>query len=444
MSSADSPQVRGGLTPRAVESQSMLIRNRMKLHISAAVCVAVVFACASPALSAVKPDLIVLLPRGDLLDEYVVTGETWLNVSTMRIIDGKVATLPQSSVLRVNYGDIPDAYDLAMVNRKRSRWRTASANLEQVLKEYDAGEDRPWIKQYALYHLAECRRILAEPAGDTAALQDASDVYARLLREVPDTKFKHDAMLAVARCAMKIAEITKDRDERAAAAGKARAAYAALAEAAAGDFEAEEHAKARELWLRRARLGETSVNCLTAENADAMKKAAGQLRALAAEARRVDEVALGALIRASWCELAATRMEGGDDAESVKDAGELIKRILASDISDAARDRLVVAAYFVMGGHYYERALATARDDPAREERLDEAALSYLRIVILYPATAGAEAENLNALCRTALMMKERGEFRLARELLEIMGRRYAESDLWQKLGSKMLSEMPG
>ena len=417
-------------------------KNRKQFYVTVAVCVAAFWAGAASAWSAVEPDIVVL-KQGDSSREYVVTGETWRDVQVLRIADGRKSTLPQAGVARVDYSDVPERYSLAITNIGRSRWLAAAADLEQALKNYDSGKNRSWIRQYALYHLAECRRVLAELAADTAALREAADTYAQLLRDVPDTKFKHAAMLAGARCALKIAEMTEDEEARATAAKEAEAAYTALARAAAGDFKGEEYAKAREIWQRRARLGRAALDCILAGGAEEMRKAAGEARGLASGADS-SETGMEAMIWACRCELAAGRMDGTDDASALETTRQVIKGIVASVRDENARNRLLVLAYSVIGGHYYELMNETARDDPARRNYGDEAALAYLRVALLYPSTSGAEAECQDAIYRTALIMRERGEFRLAGKLLLIMKQKYADSALWKNTGSKMLAELPG
>jgi hypothetical protein len=78
--------------------------------------------------------------------------------------------------------------------------------------------------------------------------------------------------------------------------------------------------------------------------------------------------------------------------------------------------------------------------DPARRNLYYEAALAYLRVVMLYPSAAGAEAQCQFAFYRAALIMKELGEVYLVKRLLAEMGEKFGESDFWKNTASKMTS----
>ncbi len=101
--------------------------------------------------------------------------------------------------------------------------------------------------------------------------------------------------------------------------------------------------------------------------------------------------------------------------------------------------RLLVQAYSALGDHYFSRVQALAAGDPSRKNLYYEAALAYLRIVMLYPVVSGAEAQCQSAFYSAAVIMKELGEVYLAKSLLETMGEKFGESDFWKNTASKLM-----
>jgi hypothetical protein len=102
---------------------------------------------------------------------------------------------------------------------------------------------------------------------------------------------------------------------------------------------------------------------------------------------------------------------------------------------------LLVKSYSALGDNYFARAQALPLDKPERKNLDSEAALSYLRITLMYPLTPGAEAQCQNAFYRSILIMKEMGEVYLAKNLYAAMGEKFSESDFWKNTASKMLTQ---
>jgi tetratricopeptide (TPR) repeat protein len=120
-------------------------------------------------------------------------------------------------------------YGLAVAHARRGELAKARRLLEGVLRT--AGPDQPGV---AGYLLADCiLRQLAQDGGDgtgaaaRAMLRQAADLLDGFVNEQPDTPQTPDALMLLAECDERLAEVG-GRDERAASLGSARAAYERL------------------------------------------------------------------------------------------------------------------------------------------------------------------------------------------------------------------------
>jgi len=397
--------------------------------------------CWSVALAADSPQTdAIVLTDGTSIKDCVVTDETWREALAYRPSDSTEVKLPQSGIDHVEFSAMPLLYKIGRTNLEQGRWQTAVDSFTQVLAD-ESAKSKPWVKQYALYNVAESRRVLAELAGDASALRKAADAYAKLLQEVPETKFKHDALLAIARCAEEQAALAGTADEKAAAITRAEDAYRNFDEACKKDLTDPSFAAALALRAGQAKIGALSLKYLSAASADDFSKLAAEFRALAGEAGEPEEIALQANLWAAKCDLAAGGEGNANAPAAVKAIEDQIEKIAASNIADAKQQVMLVDAYSALGGHYFALAQMQLADKPERKDLEAKAALAYLRIALLYPLTPGAEAQCQNAFYRAILIMKERGEVYLTKNLYAAMGETFAESDFWKNTASKMLTQ---
>jgi hypothetical protein len=429
--------------------KSMTMRRLVPIVL--AILCAALFSGAARAEDPAQTDTI-FLTDGTSVKDYVVTDENWREVQAYRPSDGQTVTLPETTVERVEFNSPPLLYSVGLAALKQSRWQTAADSFAQALAD-ETAKPRPWVKQYALYNIAQCRRILAELAGDPAAFDKAVEAYSTLLKEVPETKFKHDALLAIARCAEEQAALAANPDDKTAAIKRAEEAYGNFEQTCKKDFADAAFAGTLALRDGQAQIGALLLKYLSAASAEDFTKLAGEFRALAAEAGAPQEIALEANLRAALCDLAAATRSSiepraaGDESHaadgpaSVKEVEDAIGKIAASGISEAAQQAMLVEAYSALGDHYFTLAQAQQQDHPERRELDSMAALAYLRIVLMYPAAPGAEALCQHAFYRAVLIMQEMGEVYLAKNLHAEMGQRFAESDFWKNTASKMLTQ---
>ena len=382
----------------------------------------------------------IVLKDGTSMRDCVVMDENWREVQAYRPADGQKVTLPQANVERIDFGAAPLLYRVAQTSLEQGRWQTAADTLAQVLND-ESAKSKPWVKQYVLYDIAESRRVLAELAGDAAALQKVADAYAKLLQEVPETKFKHEALLAVARCAEEQAALAATADEKAAAVKRAEDAYRNFDETCKKDFTDAAFAAALALRAGQAQIGALSLKYQAAAGAENLAKLAAEFRALAGEAGRPEEIVLEANLWATKCDLVAADKSGADATGAVGELRAQMDKIAASGVSQGVQEMLLVKSYSALGDHYFARAQALPLDKPERKNLDSEAALSYLRITLMYPLTPGAEAQCQNAFYRSILIMKEMGEVYLAKNLYAAMGEKFSESDFWKNTASKMLTQ---
>lgn len=390
--------------------------------------------------SPTQTDTIVLRDGGTITD-CVVMDEDWREVTAYRPSDSQTVTFPRKDVEQIEFNTAPLLYRVAMTDMSKGRWRNAADTLAQVAGDAEAVKAKPWVKQHALYGIAEARRVLAELGGDSAALGKAAEDYSRLLREAPETRFKHDALLALARCAAEQAAFAGGAEEKAAAVKRAEEAFTNYEETCKKDFADAAFAAALAERLDEARLGRLELKYSGAAGADDLAKIGGEFGAIAGEAGKGEEIALEAGVWAGKCALDAADKSGADATGAVGELGALIDKIAASGLEQGARERLFVQAYLALGGHYYERAQALTAGDPNRRNVLYDSALAYLRIALLYPLAAGAERECQDAFYRAVLIMKELGEVRLAKSLLGAMGEKFEQSDFWKNTASTMMGE---
>jgi len=405
-------------------------------------CVVLLAACflgAGAAEDATQTDTIVLRD-GTSVQDCIVIDEDWRTVQGYRPADGQKVTYQQASVEKIDYRTAPLLYKVAQTNLQQGKWSTAIETLGQVLADEGAVKGKPWVKQYALYNIAESRRLLAELAGDAGGLRKAAEAYSSLLQGVPETKFKHEALYGRARCVAQEAALLPAGDEKTAAIQRAGEAYRGFEEACKKDLADAAFAASLQLYLGQGQLGEISLKYITASKADELTVLAGEFRKFAGGAGLPGEIALEANLWAARCDLAAADKGGADAGAAVKAVEAQIGKIAASNASQDTEERLLVQAYSALGEHFFSRVQALPAGDPARRNLYYEAALAYLRVVMLYPSAAGAEAQCQFAFYRAALIMKELGEVYLVKRLLAEMGEKFGESDFWKNTASKMTS----
>lgn len=107
------------------------------------------------------------------------------------VVKAKVAGTPQTyqteRILEVVHDAFPPAYEDAQKAEKRLDYVAAAAGYARVAESARAGD---WVKQYALFHAAECLRHADD-------LQGARAAYDRLLKEFPKSRFYPHAKLGL-------------------------------------------------------------------------------------------------------------------------------------------------------------------------------------------------------------------------------------------------------
>ncbi len=128
-----------------------------------------------------RADTIKLRTRA--IDDVEVVEETATAVRYR--IRGSLQEEPAENVVEVIYTRRPIGYDEAMAAFKRGEYARASEALKKLAEMRDA-----WVRQYAIFHLAEARRHLGDLAG-------AAEWYRKLLADFPNARFAPWARLGL-------------------------------------------------------------------------------------------------------------------------------------------------------------------------------------------------------------------------------------------------------
>ncbi len=165
---------------------------------SAVLAAALVAVAVSSAFAAEKKDLIVTTD-GKSKEVTAVLEENFVHLKY------RTGTTEQkmkiSEVKQVLYYDAPDDFSAAMGLFGSKKYEEALPGFE---KSKDAAGVRDWIKQYCLFHMAECLRRMGKI--NKQNLRTAIDRYGELLAQVPGTKFLCEAMYYIGECAAGLGE----------------------------------------------------------------------------------------------------------------------------------------------------------------------------------------------------------------------------------------------
>lgn len=101
----------------------------------------------------------------------------------MRFKMGGDITIAPENIAEVQYAQTPRSYTLGVSMFKAGRYDSALISLEEA---FESEDKNPLLKQYILYHIAQCQIRLKQ-------YQQAEIQLKKLLTEVPDTRFGPEA-----------------------------------------------------------------------------------------------------------------------------------------------------------------------------------------------------------------------------------------------------------
>ncbi len=116
--------------------------------------------------------------------EVVLTKESFKEI--IGTLSGSAQRYTLGEIREIIHAEPPPSYQSGETHREQGQWENAVTAFERAARDANA---RPWVKQYAYFQIAECRRL----QGDAAK---ALPAYDRLLQEFPDTRFFLDVYRA--------------------------------------------------------------------------------------------------------------------------------------------------------------------------------------------------------------------------------------------------------
>ena len=131
-----------------------------------------------------EPDKIIFADDKQPSIEVMITKESFKEV--IGTLSGSAQRYTLGEIREIVHAEAPPSYQSGETHREKGEWENAVAAFERAARDANA---RPWVKQYAYFQIAECRRL----QGDAAK---ALQAYDRLLQEFPDTRFYLDVYRA--------------------------------------------------------------------------------------------------------------------------------------------------------------------------------------------------------------------------------------------------------